>query len=73
MKGVFLKAMKANAVLFLDQANKLSFIHANDLMLYGEHYRDSIQYNTTELRIKWLEFKATFLIEVFRLKNINES
>lgn len=54
---------------FLNEATKLSKQHTNYLAMYGNYYKNTLGHNTTELRIKWLEFKATFLIETFRLSN----
>jgi len=58
---------------FLKEAKRLSKQHLNDLAMYGKHYKNTLGHDATELRIKWLEFKATFLIETFRLskKTIN--
>lgn len=54
---------------FLSEAIKLSKQHSDSLAMYGKHYKNTLRHDATELRIKWLEFKALFLIETFRLSN----
>lgn len=54
---------------FLNESVKLSKQHTNDLKMYGKNYKNTLGHDATKLRIKWLEFKATFLIETFRLSN----
>lgn len=54
---------------FLNEATRLSKQHTKDLAMYGKHYQNTLRHDATELRIKWLEFKANLLIEMFRLSN----
>lgn len=65
----FRKIAADKSTAFLNEATKLSKQHTNDLAMYGKHYKNTLGHDATELRIKWLEFKATFLIETFRLSN----
>lgn len=65
----FRKIAADKATYFLNEATRLSKQHTNDLAMYGNHYKKTFGHDATEFRIKWLEFKATFLIEVFHLSN----
>lgn len=65
----FRKIAAEKSTAFLNEATILSKQHTNDLAMYGKAYKNTLGHDATELRIKWLEFKATFLIEIFRLSN----
>jgi hypothetical protein len=65
----FRKIAAEKATAFLNEATILSKKHTNDLAIYDKHYKNTLGHDATELRIKWLEFKATILIETFRLSN----
>jgi len=63
----FRKIAAEKSTALLNDAARLSKQHSNDLAMYGKHYKNTLGHDATELRIKWLEFKATFLIETFSL------
>lgn len=65
----FRKIAAEKSTDFLNEATRLRKQHTNDIIMYVNHYKNTLGHDSTELRIKWLEFKAAFLIEMFRLSN----
>lgn len=65
----FRRIAAEKATAFLKETTRLNKQHSNNLATYGKYYKNTLGHDATELRLKWLEFKAAFLIEMFRLSN----
>ena len=67
MKRLFCKIAANKLAVFINELEILSKRHVNNLALYGEAYENTLEHDITNLQISWIELKANFLIEVFRL------
>lgn len=61
------KLATVKATSYLKKTEELSKKHIEDLTMYGVAYKNTYEHDYIELQISWLEFKATFLIELFNL------
>jgi len=68
----YIKKIAAKKALgFLKEVNILNEQKCNDLAFLGMEYINSFAYQLLDLHIKWLEFKAYALINLFNLIDEN--